>query len=115
MKVRLKPDTTYYTEGETALMVFVLFVLLIACGNVANLFPARSVRERATSRSDIPLGVFASLRQDHAYENISRSSATPIVTVPPSSSFPNRISSVSGSRTSRWMTRASGRAPIFGS
>ena len=32
-------------------------------------------------------------------------------TVPPFSSFPNRISSVSGSRTSVWMTRASGRAP----
>ena len=34
-----------------------------------------------------------------------------IVTVPPPSSRPNRISSVSGSRTSVWMTRASGRAP----
>ena len=43
--------------------------------------------------------------------NASLPSSRPIVTVPPCSSRPNRISSVSGSRTSVWMTRASGRAP----
>ena len=38
-----------------------------------------------------------------------------MVTVPPCSRRPNRISSVSGSRTSRWMTRPRGRAPKTGS
>ena len=50
-----------------------------------------------------------------SYANVSASSATPIVTVPPCSSAPNRISSVSGSRTSFCTTRPSGRAPNTGS
>ena len=43
--------------------------------------------------------------------NVSRSPSKPIVTVPPCSSPPKRISSASGSRTSAWISRASGRAP----
>ena len=50
-----------------------------------------------------------------SYANVSWLSATPIVTVPPCSSAPKRIWSVSGSRTSFWTTRASGRAPNTGS
>ena len=50
-----------------------------------------------------------------ANANVSCSPSRPIVTVPPFSSAPNRISSVSRSRTSVWITRASGRAPNTGS
>jgi hypothetical protein len=48
-------------------------------------------------------------------ENVSFSESNPMVTVPPFSSSPKRISSVNGSRISAWMSRASGRAPYLGS
>ena len=46
-----------------------------------------------------------------SYENVSWSSARSMVTVPPCSSRPNRISSVNGSRTSFCTVRPSGLAP----
>src|SRR5687768_17281225 len=46
-----------------------------------------------------------------SYSNVRPAAPAPMVTVPPFSSLPNRISSVSLSRTSRWTTRARGRAP----
>src|SRR5690606_7679306 len=61
--------------------------------------------------SSAPFSVFGGRARPYANSKVSPSPSTPIVTVPPFSRRPKRISSVSRSRTSRWMTRASGRAP----